>query len=553
MSCNTTPPAAELQTAWDRFRDAFLEEYFLLNPAEAVDLGRHEFDGQLPDWSEEGLERSVEFFKQRRREALEFDAESLSEARRFERDYLLAAIDGELFWRETADWPRRNPAYYTGKLNPSVYLTRPYAPLKQRMDAYIEFCRNLPEALERMKQNLRTPMPETYVELGRLSAGGMASYFEKDVPRIFAEVDDDLLQARFADANLRAAEALRSLDGWFAKQEKTATDDFALGAELFSQMLAATEQVDLPLDELERIGREDMERNLQALEQTCAKYAPGADLAACVDKARANKPEGGPVEGARGQLDRLKKFLLEKDLVTIPGGEEALVDEAPPYARWNFAYIEIPGPYEKGLPSVYYIAPPDPDWSPEVQQDYLPGRADLLFVSIHEVWPGHFLHYLHANRADSKLGQVFTSYAFTEGWAHYAEELMWEAGFGDGDPEIHIGQLLNALLRNARYLSAIGLHTGKMTVADAEELFREKALQDAGNAKQQAARGTFDPGYLNYTLGKLLIRKLREDWTAPRGGREAWRAFHDELLSLGGPPLPLARRALLEEEAGGIL
>jgi uncharacterized protein (DUF885 family) len=172
---------------------------------------------------------------------------------------------------------------------------------------------------------------------------------------------------------------------------------------------------------------------------------------------------------------------------------------------------------------------------------------------VHEVWPGHFLQSRHSKRSAFVLGRVFGNYAFGEGWAHYAEELMWEAGLGDGDPKVHVGQLLNALLRNVRLVSAIGLHTGGMTVAQSEELFREKAFQDPGNARQQADRGTFDPGYGAYTLGKLMIRKLRDDWTVTRGGRESLRQFHDQLLSRGSVPVPLLRKAMLGPSAGPAL
>jgi len=278
-----------------------------------------------------------------------------------------------------------------------------------------------------------------------------------------------------------------------------------------------------------------------------------ATVAECLAIANARKPPDGPVLGAREQLAGLKQFIVEKKLVSIPSDEEALVDESPPFNRWNLAYIDIPGPYEKGLPSTYYISPPDPSWTAEEQAEYLPGEKDLLFISVHEVWPGHFLQFLHSNRSRSRFGQLFVGYAFAEGWAHYTEEMMWDAGLGDGDPTTHIGQLSNALLRNARYLSAIGLHTGSMTVAESEQLFLEKAFQDPGNARQQAARGTFDPAYLNYTLGKLMIRKLRDDWTASRGGPQAWRAFHDEFLSYGGPPIPLVRKAMLGAESGPAL
>jgi uncharacterized protein (DUF885 family) len=264
-------------------------------------------------------------------------------------------------------------------------------------------------------------------------------------------------------------------------------------------------------------------------------------------KMNSDKPEGGPVAEARRQLPVLRAFLVEKDIVSIPGTEQAQVEESPPYNRQNSAYIDIPGPYEKGLPSVYYISPPDPAWDKATQDAFIPGKKDLLFTSVHEVWPGHFLNFLHSNRAESIFGKLFVGYAFAEGWAHYTEEMMWDAGLGEGDLETHIGQLSNALLRDCRYLSAIGLHTQGMTVADSEKLFKEQCYQDEGNARQQAARGTYDPAYLNYTMGKLMIRKLREDWT--KGDRTKWKAFHDEFLSYGGPPIPMVRAAMMKEDA----
>jgi len=248
----------------------------------------------------------------------------------------------------------------------------------------------------------------------------------------------------------------------------------------------------------------------------------------------------------------LRQFVVDHDLVGIPGTEQALVAEAPPYQRSNFAYIDIPGPYDKGMPSVYYIAPPDPSWSKADQEAYVPGKSVLLFTSAHEVWPGHFVQFFHANRSPFDFGRLFVGYAYAEGWAHYTEEMMWEAGLGNGAPEAHIGQLSEALLRNVRFLCAIGMHTQGMSVASCETLFREQAYQDPGSARQQAARGSYDPAYLNYTMGKLMIRKLRADWTANRGGRAAWRAFHDGFLSYGGPPIPLVREQMLGTAGGDL-
>jgi len=268
-----------------------------------------------------------------------------------------------------------------------------------------------------------------------------------------------------------------------------------------------------------------------------------------VDKEEAVKPKDGPVLAARAQLAQLRQFIVDHSIVDIPGTEEAKVEQAPAYKAQNAAYINIPGPYEKNMPSVYYIAPPDPTWTKAEQQAYIPGESDLLFTTVHEVWPGHFLQFLHSNRSPWRFGQLMVGYAFAEGWAHYTEEMMVEEGLAKGSPERHIGQLLNALLRNVRFVCAIGLHTGGMKVSECETMFRDKAYQDPGNARQQAARGTYDPAYLNYTMGKLMIRKLRTDWIAENPGRSL-RQFHDEFLSMGGPPIPLVRDQMLRSRGG---
>jgi uncharacterized protein (DUF885 family) len=537
------------RTRWSDFSSRFIEGYFRHNQAFAAYQGRHEYDGQLPDWSATGIANRTSFLRSALAAAEAFSARSLSKEERFERDYLIAQVKKDLFWNDVADQPHLNPAYYMDSLSPSVYVTRPYAPAETRMRAYIAYLKNVPEAARQIRSNLRTPLPLSFVNYGKAGFGGFAEYYPTDGKAAFAEVKDAALQRELDAATAEAARAMKSLGDWVEAQRPNATQDFALGADKFAQMVRDTEMVDVPLSELEAIGRADLRRNQEALRSACAQYAPGATMQACMDKMGANKPEGGPVAGARAQLAGLKRFIQEKALVSIPGTEEAQVEEAPPYNRQNFAYIDIPGPYEKGLPSVYNIAPPDPSWTKEVQAGFVPGKADLLFTSVHEVWPGHFLNFLHSNRSPFTFGRVFVGYAFAEGWAHYGEEMMWEAGLGSGDPEIHIGQLSNALLRDCRFLSAIEMHTGRMTMEQSRQMFLGECYQDEGNARQQSARGTYDPAYLNYTLGKLMIRKLREDWTRTRGGREAWKAFHDKFLSYGGPPVPLVRQQMMGGEA----
>jgi uncharacterized protein (DUF885 family) len=544
-TASETASAQTQPSRWSDFSQSFIDSYFRLNPSFAVGQGKHEYDGQIPDWSPTAIANRMAFLRSSIAAAQAFDAKSLSKEERFERDYLIARARGDLFWQESADQPHRNPAYYMDSLSPSVYVTRPYAPVETRMRAFIAYLQNVPRAAQQIRANLKTPLPLSFIDYGKAGFGGFAEYYPTDGKAAFAEVKNPALQGELDRAARDAAKAMAGLASWLESQRPKATQDFALGAETFARMLRDTEMVDLPLSELEAIGRADLKRNQQALTEACAAYAPGAGIQACMEKMNSEKPKGGAVQGARAQLAGLKQFIADKNLVTIPGTEEAKVEEAPPYNRQNFAYIDIPGPYETGLPSVYYIAPPDPSWSAEVQAGFVPGEADLLFTSVHEVWPGHFLNFLHANRSRFTFGKVFVGYAYAEGWAHYSEDMMLQAGLGGGDPKIRIGQLSNALLRNCRYLSAIGMHTGRMTMEQSRQMFLSQCYQDEGNARQQAARGTYDPAYLNYTLGKLMIRRLREDWTKSRGGRAAWKQYHDQFLSYGGPPIPLVRAQMM--------
>ncbi len=539
--------------AWQGRVDAFIAGWFQQFPGDAIGAGKHEFDGTLPDFSLEGQKKAIDWLHGQRDAIAAFGDDKLDDTQRFQRDYVLAVIDGHLFWMEDSGFATKNPAYYAGDISPSIYLTRPYAPLHERMVAFVKYEENLPKAIAQIRANLQAPLPATYVDYGVGVFGGLADFFGSDVPKAFASVDDKALQDRFKTANAGAIKATRELSDWIKAQKPQATQDFALGPEKFAKMLHATELVDIPIAQLKADGEADLARNLASLKSACDQYLPDKPLADCVAKVNADKPEGGAVEGARKQLAGLRQFIIDKDLVTIPGTEQAKVDEAPPFNRWNFAYIEIPGPYEKNLPSVYYIAPADPKWTKAMQEAYVPGKAVLLFTSAHEVFPGHFVQFLHANRSDWIFGRLFVGYAYAEGWAHYCEEMMYDAGLGGQTPETHIGQLSEALLRNVRFLSAIGMHTGGMTVAQSVQMFREKAFQDEGNALQQAARGTYDPAYLNYTLGKLMIMQLREDWTAKRGGRGAWKAFHDQFLSYGGPPIPLVRAQMLGGKPEAVL
>lgn len=487
---------------------------------------------------------------EQRETILTFDKKALDTLRRLDYENVLTTINSDLFWQESAELPYRDPTFYS--LRPTVYVSRPYAPLNTRLAAFNRFAKAIPNAVAQIKNNLRTSLPRPFIDIGKTVFGGLASYFKKDVPGVFNEVKDKKLQEEFHTANQGAIDALKELDAWLERQKPTANNSFALGSKLFSEMLRVTERVDMPLAELEKIGRKDLERNLAALQEVCALFAPGKSVRECITMVQSHKPVGGPLIEAQKQLKDLKEFVSANNIVTIPGTEDVVVKESPPFMRWNPASMFPPGPFEKNVPCIYYISLPDSSWSEKVRNDYIPDEVTLLFTSLHEVWPGHFLQYLHSYHHPSDIGKIFLSYAYEEGWAHYTEEMMWEAGLRKGNLEAHIGQLTEALLRDVRYFSAIGLHTGGMTLQQSETMFREQAFLDSVSAKQQAVRGTFDPEYLKYTLGKLMIKKLRDDWTASRGGKKAWRAFHDAFLSYGGLPIPVIREIVLGPNNGSL-
>jgi uncharacterized protein (DUF885 family) len=562
--CGQQPPAAgapkgpsQASQEWDKLTAGFVQSYFDAQPFFAAQAGRHEFDGQLPDLSNHGIRREIARLHDERDQIAAVDPKTLEPRERFDREYLLAVVDRDLFWTEKAKFPFINPAWYIDKLDPDMYLNRNYAPLEARMKAYIKYARGIPKMVNDIKANLQPPLPKTYVELGIAQYGGLATFYTKDVAATFASVSDPDLQKQLSDADAAAAQAMDALKQTLEGYRKTANDKFALGPDLYAQMVAQTEAVKLPVDQIEAAGRADLDRNTAALKTECAAFAPKESLQQCIAKMSAHKPKDGPVAAAREQLVMLKDFIVKNNVVSIPSNDEAMVAEAPVYNRSNAAFIQVPGPYDHGVASVYNIAPPDPKWSKAEQAAYIPSEATLLSTSVHEVWPGHFLQFLHSNADPTKLEALWVGYGFAEGWAHYCEEMMIEKGLAKGDPERHIGQLIDALLRDVRLLSSIGLHTHGMTVAQSEKMFREQAFQDPGNARQQAARGTYDPAYLNYTLGKLMIRKLRTDWIAKHSGAGAaapaddqalWHDFHDQFLSYGGPPIPLLRKEMLGEE-----
>ena len=547
------PPPALVSFA--QAADDFYQRYLELSPTVAAGLGFHQYDGKLPDVSGKALAERAAWLGRQKAAFEAIGAGHLDAHAAVERDVILAAIRGELFDLEVARWPMRNPMYYVDRLELTDYISRDYAPLAQRARGVIGICSGSEAYLASAQANLPDAIPRTWIETALLQVNGMIDFAYKDVVEALAVLEDDDLSTQVGEALLTYSAALTEYRDFLTARLPRATDDHALGAERFARMLADKEGLSMDLARLEQIGVADLERNLAAMAVVAGRIDGKRPVAEVVDKVKQDKPAADKVLAvATAQAAAMRKLLVDKGLVTIPGEDVAELRPSPPFMRWNFAFLSAPGVFEeKPLPAFYYISPPDPKWPKKEQRAYISGRGDLLYTTVHEVWPGHFLHYLHLKQNRSRILRSFCTYSMSEGWAHYTEEMMHDAGSGGGDPTLAVGQLTSALLRNARYLSAIGLHTKGMKVEESIAIFEGKAFADKPTARQQAVRGTFDPGYLNYTLGKLMILKLRDDWKARVGNRYSLKAFHDQFLSYGCAPVPIIRRAMLGPESGPAL
>ncbi len=524
--------------------DRVLDRQLGSHPQRGVELGAHEYDGRLPDVSPAGIEALRAQIAEDLAALGRVDLTKLDARHQVELSALVAAVLVDRFDVEVLRAPWRNPMFYLGPLDLTAYISRDYAPLDVRAAAIAKIAEASAAYIDHAKARLEPKIARTFLATGLLQARGMAEFVRTDVRTAIRGVKDPALAARCETGLVAMAAALDEYARHLDELRLHATDDFALGRDAFTQMLRETQGIDVDLDRLTALLEADLARNLAALDATAKQIDPSVSTAQVVARVGETRPADA-LATATERSARMREFLLAKQLVTIPSDDVVRVVESPPFLRWNPAFLGAAGPFETTpLPSFYYISPPDPSWPLAQQREYVPPVGDLLFITIHEVWPGHFLHGLHLAKHPSRVLRSTYNYTMSEGWAHYAEEMMWDAGVDD-DPRVHIGQLRLALVRNVRALAAIGLHTQGWDVERARQMFRIAAFQDEVNASQQAMRGTFDPMYLAYTVGKLAIVKLRDDLKAKRGAAFDLRELHDELLSYGAAPLGAIRRAML--------
>ncbi len=518
-----------------------VDHLFTLAPGLAVFLGLHTYDGRLPDLSRLATDRWTAEADRLLGRLRTLPPDGLSPGRRYDCTLLELSLESPLFdLRDSREYDR-NPMSYLSPLSLTAYMVRAYAPLPQRVAAMGELLAGVPSLLSTATQRLDRSLPEPFVRLAISMGEGLLAHYD-DAERL-AISGGEALGNRVRAARAPAEAALRQ----FVERLKTeflvhANEEFPLGAERYQKLLWVREGIRAPYADLLAAGRADLHRNQERLRTIGDAQQPPLTAKDILDQiARSHPTAEELIPRAREFVEETKLFVRENELATIPEPAICRVDETPAFHRaLSTASMNPPGPFDTaGDEGIYFVTPVDPRWPPQRQEEWLRSFNDgmLRNVTIHEVYPGHYLQFLHFRRGAGSLARkTYLSAAFSEGWAHYAEQLAIERGLGSGRPEAEVAQLHDALLRDCRLISSIGLHTQGLTLAEATQIFVREGLCEPIVAEREAVRGTFNPEYFCYTLGKLAILDVRHKYLANRFGGSL-REFHDRLLSFGCPPV----------------
>ncbi len=548
-----------IDAAFQQLSQKLIKEHWDFYPTAGSRIGQHEYDGRLPDLSPSQNSRREGELRRGLTELQALNASGLDEAGQMSYRMMGLFLRRELFIFNDLKPLENNPMRLTGYLNVSGYIRRDYAPLEDRLRSAAAAMRQAPEFLEVLDKALSGRLSSHVVDMSVESYSGMARFYRIDLADAANGVTDQEIVGEFNLARDAAAEALDGFVERLKIRGKGGPQGFAIGPELYSGMLATGEGLEAPLSRIAAIGQANLEDNLARIKELAQSIAPGRPVAEIVEEIGRNHPQAQElIPETRDMLEDIRQSLIDFDVISVPSEDRCQVIETPTYMRYAFAAMDTAGALEsKATESFYYVTPVEQDWTAKQAEEWLSNfnYDTLKIISIHEVYPGHFVHHLH-NRYGRDLpliNRVATAYSFTEGWAHYTEQMMLETGYGDGQPKLLLTQLLEALVRNCRYMCSLRMHTEGMTLDEATKFFMENAYMAELPARREALRGTFDPGYLNYTLGKLMILKLREDYKREQGSSYSLKEFHDRLLSFGGPALPLLRPALLRNPGDSAL
>jgi len=545
--------------------DQFIDTYYLPHhPSSATALGVHTYDGNLEDYSSEGVKKDIHELTRWEARISATQTALLSDTVRGDRDLLLNYLRSTR-QDETVllSW-RKNPDYYSGGVTQSIFslVEREFAPPEARLKSLIAREQAIPAALLAARRNLTNP-PKVYTEIALQQLPGLIAFFKDDVPAAFQSVSDPELLRQFAASNAAVVTALMNYQVWLSKDLLSRSHgNFRIGAAAFRDKLRYDEMVDVPLDKLLALNLANMSQNQQEFARIAKELAPDKSVSEVLADLSSQHPKPDQILTTfRSNFNSVTDFINTHHIVTIPSKVEPKVVETPPFMRAiTFASMDTPGPFEPKATEAYLnVTLPESNWNAEQTEQFMAQFSYPVITSVvvHEAYPGHYVQFLWMFDVHDRVRKIFNANSNVEGWAHYCEQMMYDAGLAQAlypqdlrqQKFLKLGQLQDALLRNARFHVGIKLHTTNMTLAQAEEFFVKEGYQSPVVGAVETKRGTTNPTYLYYTLGKLEIQKLRADVAQREGTAFSLQRFHDEFLRQGAPPIKLVRRTLLGDDS----
>ncbi|MGA9800952.1 MAG: DUF885 domain-containing protein [Terriglobales bacterium] len=551
-----TATPAGVQATFNQLVDDYFDFYFQFHPTAGTQAGLHQYDTKLEDSSRSEINSEIDGLLKFQVRFASIQGSQLSQESEGDLDILISSIQARLLELQTIQMWKKDPDTYVSDLSYSIFMImrRNFAPQADRLRSVIARERQIPRVLEEARQNITNP-PRVFTEVALQQMPDNIEFFQNDVPAAFREVHDPQLLAEFKASNDAAVAALNKYQDFMRTQLLPVSHgDFRLGAENFRKKLLYDEMVDIPLDRLLEIGYADLRRNQQQLKEVAAQIDPHRSTAdVLADLHHDHPPADQLLQTFRDTLGGLRQFIEQHQIITIPSTIPPIVEETPPFERaLTTASMDTPGAYEtKATEAMFNVTLPEPDWKPQKVEEWMEGfnRGTITSTAIHEVYPGHYTQFLWVQKAPTKTRKLLDNNSNAEGWAHYTEQMMLDEGYGGHDPRLRLGQLLDALLRNARFIVGIEMHTGKMTLEQGQEFFVKEGFQVPPVAEVEAKRATSDPTYLYYTLGKLQILKLREDYRKQQGSKFTLLEFHDRFMQQGSVPMKVIRKSMLGNDS----
>jgi uncharacterized protein (DUF885 family) len=558
---NTPAVTGGGDSAFAQFSEAFLKSYLDWRPQSAVSLGYHQFDRQVTDYSKASIAAELQRLKDYRAKLGTLDTGSLSAHAFIDYRILRSAIDNELFHFEDEQEFTKNPMSYAQAVDINNYIKRDFAPLEERVGDIIAVERQLPALYANAKANLTDSLAKPFIDMAIDIAKGNAGFLSGDLLTALAGVRNDTLMTAFRGANQAAIGAINDFVHWLQTEKlPKANLHYALGEEAYRRFLYNNEMISLSPEQILAIGLTELKREqgvFTAAAHTINPKKPAVDV--YHDMEKEHPTADSLIPESRKHVEAIRQYLIDHQICTLPSPVRIQVKETPLYAReTSTASCDVPGPFEtKATEAYYYITPVDKKWTAQQKEDWLASfnyyTTDV--VTIHEAYPGHYTQFLHLNASSAtRIEKIFSSYAYVEGWAHYTEKMMLDQGYGnDGDSvkaaKYRLAQSGDALLRICRLCVSIKTHCQGMSVDEATKFFMDNWYQGDKPSRLEALRGTYDPSYLFYTVGKLEILKLRDDFQQQEGAGYSLKTFNDAMMDNGMPPIRLMREVLLKDKS----